>query len=109
MSQEITGELLLTELKEDLESMPFAQWDRFTTGEWGDNEYVQVYGWIDRKDAYKDFVLVILWDNGQGFFTTSSTEYTEDIFQVLFDDSLDEHNDCQRVEDYLNIENKVEL
>jgi len=109
MSEQINAEMLLTDLESDLESMPFVNWDRFTTGDWGDYDYVQVYGWIEREDNYKDFVLVILWENGERFFTTSSEKYTEDIFKVLFDEPLDEHNDCKRVENYLNIPNMIEL
>lgn len=97
-------------IEDELVKMPFVQWDRYVTGEWAEGtEYLSVYGWIDRDDDYKDFVEVIFWENKHRYFTTSSEEYTEDIFEVLFDESLDEHNDCKRVEDVTEIENVVML
>ena len=110
MSDEITSELLLAELSESLEAMDFVTWDRYTGGEWSEGQqYVTVYGWIDREDTYKDFVEVIKWENGGVYFTTSSAEHTEDIYEVLFDDSLENHNDCKRVENVLDLPNVVML
>lgn len=105
-----TPERILEDLEEDLEALDFVEWDRWTGGEWSEgHEYVTVYGWIDRDDEYKDFVEIIGWDDGGVYFTTSSAEYTEEIYQVLFDEPLDEHNDCRRVENVLDIENMIEV
>jgi len=110
MSEEITGELILHDLADALEALDFVQWDRFTSGEYSDDlDFVEVYGWIDRPDDYKDFVVVTQYSNGHRNFTTSSSEHTEAIFQQLFDEPLDEHNDCKRVENYVDIPNMVEL
>ena len=110
MSETVNTKLILSELSDKLAELDFVEWDRYTGGRWSDNSsYVTVYGWVDREDEYKDFVEIIRWDNGQLYFTTSSAEHTEDIFEVLFEDSLDNHNDCKRVEDVLDIDNVVEL
>jgi len=97
-------------MQDELEALDFVMWDRFTTGEWSEGlTYTTVYGWIDRDDSYKDFVMVTFWDDGGRWFTTSSEEYTIDIHQSLFDEPPEEHNDCQRVEDKAEIANVVEL
>ena len=109
MSEQVNAGKLIQDLADDLRALSFVQWDRFTAGEWSpDINYLQVFGWIDRDDDYKDFVLILQWDNGERFFTTSSAEYTDAISKELFDDSAG-HNDCQRVEDYLDIPNMVTL
>jgi len=110
MSETVNTELILSELSDKLAQLDFVEWDRYTGGEWSEGrQYVTVYGWIDRNDDYKDFVEIIRWANGQLYFTTSSAEHTEDIFKVLFGGSLDNHNDCKRVENALNIDNVVQL
>jgi len=110
MSEPVNTELILAELSDKLAELDFVEWDRYTGGEWPDGrQCVTVYGWIDRDDDYKDFVVIIRWSNGQLYFTTSSYAHTEQIFEVLFEDSLDNHNDCKRVENALNIDNVVQL
>jgi len=110
MSKKTNVELILLELEDKLAQLDFVEWDRYTGGEWSEGrQYVTVYGWIDRQDGYKDFVEIIRWGNGQLYFTTSSAEHTEEIFEVLFDDSLDNHKECQRVENALDIDNVVNL
>jgi len=107
MSEQINASTVMQDLAADLRALSFVQWDRFTGGEWSpDINYVQVYGWIDRADDHKDFVLIIQWDNGERFFATSSAKYTEAISKALFDKPAG-HNECQRVEDYLDIPNMV--
>ena len=99
-------------VEETLDLLPFVEWDRFTTGEWGgDSPYVTVYGWLPREqDEYKDFVLLILWPETETvYFSTSSAEWTEEIYEALYDDSLENHNDCQRVEDTFDVDNAVKL
>jgi len=97
-------------IQEELEALDFVMWDRFVSGEWSEGvDYTTVYGWIDREDEYKDFVVVTFWDDGGRWFTTSSDKYTVDIHQHLFDESPDKHNGCQRVENGANISNVLEL
>jgi len=93
-----------------LAAVDCAEWDRFTVGDWGGDQSVSVYGWIDREDAYKDFVLVIFWPESETlYYTTSSDEYTNQIHQTLFDEEPDKHNDCRRVEHTFDVENCVQL
>lgn len=97
---------------ETLRMVPFVEWDRFTTGEWSeDSPYVTVYGWLPRDQAgYKDFVILLLWPESETvYFSTSSAERTEDIFEALYDDSLENHNECQRVEDTFDVDNAVSI
>ena len=95
-----------------MEHLEFVEWDRYTTGAWNaDVDYITVYGWIDREnDDYKDYVQLMMWSNNDNImFNTSSAKYTEQIYEILFDEPLDEHNDCKRVENAVEIDNVVEL
>lgn len=101
---------LLASLRPELAELDFVEWDRFTRGTWGNQPFITVYGWIDREDVWKDFVVILRWEDGATYFTTSSAEHTHRIHEVLFpDDGLDDHNDCIRVEDHLDIPNAVRL
>jgi len=98
-------------IQDELENIPFVDWDRYVIGAWSDNmDFLTVYGWIDREDDdYKDFVEVTFWDDKGRMFTTSSERYTEEIHRCLFDDPIENHNSCQRVENGADIDNVVEL
>jgi len=110
MSEQVNGALLLQEHTDELAALDFVTWDRYVKGRWGTCfDYVSIYGWIDREGEYKDFVEIIYWDDGGKYFITSSAEYTNEIHEVLFDASPDEHNDCQRVENAVDIENVATL
>jgi len=94
-----------------LDDVEFVEWDRFTISDWfGQQQHVTVYGWIDRDDEYKDFVLVVFWPEiEQFYFTTSSKEYTKEVYERLVGESPKHHNECNRVEDTFNVENAIEL
>lgn len=97
-------------IEEQLAKLDMVEWDRFTLGDWDGEQAVTVYGWLDREDEYKDFVLLILWPEGEGiYYTTSSDEWTHEIHSRLFDDDPDEHNDCRRVERTFDVPNAIEL
>lgn len=98
-------------MEEQMYRVPFVEWDRYTVGEWGDEQHVAVYGWIDREDDHEDFVLFDFWPESEHLrFVTSSAEYTEEIHRRLFpEDDLDGHDDCRRVERTFDLENVVEL
>lgn len=98
-------------MERKLRAARYVEWDRFVVGDWGDEQYVSVYGWIDRDDEYKDFVEVIFWPESEDiYFTTSSAERTKDLHRDLVgEDDLDDHNECHRVEDSFNVSNAVEL
>jgi len=102
-------------IAEHLERAEFVDWDRFVVGSYHTGEqYVDVYGWIDRDDEYKDFVWTRFRpDNGPDptmEFTTSSDDYSEELMRIWFgEESLDDHNECRRVEHAFDVENAIEL
>ena len=102
---------MIEQLKEPMADLPFVEWDRYVTGQWdADHDYVKAYGWIDRDDGYKDFVILTTWsDTNQINFTTSSSEHTERIHELLFDESPENHHGCQRIEDAVDIPNMVSI
>lgn len=97
---------------DELAKLDFVSWDRFTIGTDPDRgTAINVYGWIDREDEYKDFVVVTFYvdtDNGLISYVTSSARWTDEIARRLFGTSCG-HNECRRVEEYFGIENVVSL
>ena len=92
-----------------LEKVGFVTWDRFTVTERQGYTLVDVYGWIDRDDAYKDFVWTRFYPGNKTFeYTTSSDEHSERLGEIWFGESND-HEPCRRVEDTFDIPNRVEL
>ena len=97
--------------------LPFVDWDRGTEWKFQDGlKGITIYGWIEReKDQYKDFVLVKVFekeekDKAEIAFATSSQKYSEEIFKRLYPDaSLEEHNECFRLEDRFNVPNLIRL
>jgi len=100
-------------VEDTLERVQMVDWDRFVTGlHPKSGRYIKVYGWIDRDDEYKDFCIVTFQpDTSENLigYTTSSDEHTDKIYRSLFDVEPDGHNDCPRVENYLDVSNSVEL
>lgn len=97
-----------------LEQAEFVDWDRFVVATLDDGrQYVDVYGWIDREDDYKDFVWTRFWpDNDQRImdYTTSSDEYSEELTRIWFgEEAVEDHNECRRVEHAFDIGNVIEL
>lgn len=94
-----------------LERPQFIEWDRFVVEDHDGTQCVQVYGWIDREDIYKDFVLVRFWPDSETFgFITSSDRYSEELHRIWFgEQDLKDHNGCRRVEHVFDIKNAVEL
>jgi len=92
-----------------LSTVPVVEWDRFIVGEMDGYQYVNVYGWIDREDEYKDFVWSRFWPANETVeFTTSSDEYSEYLQAEWFgEDTLDDHNPCRRVEHSFDIDNAI--
>lgn len=94
-----------------LERPEFVEWDRFVVEDQDGTQSVQVYGWIDRADIYKDFVVVRFWPDSETFgFITSSDRYSEELHREwVGEQDLDDHNGCRRVEHAFDVENAVEL
>ncbi len=82
-------------VKAYLNMFPEVTWDRYS----GSKTNLEFFGWIDREDEYKDFmVLMFEMDNETAkptSFTTSSAKYSPDFSKRLSWG----HDDCQRVED----------
>jgi len=102
-------------VEQTLERVDMVEWDRFVEGHDPNvlGSYVVAYGWIERKnDNYKDFVIVTFYaDTARRLYeyTTSSDEWTEAIHRRLYDEPLENHNACQRVEEHLDVGNAIEL
>ena len=96
---------------------PEVKWDRFIretsvepTDELdGATVVYTLYGWIDREDLYKDFVLIMFEWDGSFTYWTSSALYSE-IFHERIHGDVSGHTDCERVEDWFpEIKNVVRL
>ena len=99
----------VTWIATQLEKVKFVTWDRFTVSERQSHTLVDVYGWIDREDQYKDFVWTRFYPDNRTFeYTTSSEERSQQLGKIWFEESAD-HESCQRVEDTFDIPNRVEL
>jgi hypothetical protein len=92
-------------VKTILNRLPFVEWDRwYPLG----NGAVKVFGWIDREDQYKDFVLLRLVPEEQVIeYSTSSAAYAETIADRLPGDLG--HVECRRVENHFDVDHAVEL
>lgn len=95
-----------------LEKLEFVEWDRLLEfkNENG-NRITRVFGWIEREDEYKDFVhLEFLEESNEVLFLgTSSKQYSEKIHTILYGEDDDQHVQCRRVENQLDIENVIEI
>lgn len=98
-------------VESQMECLDFVDWDRFTLSNWANHQGVTAYGWIDRDDGYKDFVVVIFWPaNRDLYYVTSSDTYSEEIYRRLHDDDPEDgHGGCRRIEDWFDVENAIEL
>lgn len=83
-----------------LTKLTFVYWDRYFEY----SEGISFYGWIDRNDNYKDFV-VLDFIEGQISYSTSSDKYSKKIADIL----NQEHSPCQRVEYFCDIKNMIKL
>jgi len=87
-----------------LSKLFFVNWDRY----FGDDSSLVFFGWIGRKDNYKDFVSVDFIDNINSLsigYATSSKEFTKKIADIL----NCEHSECKRVESFCDIDNCIKL
>jgi hypothetical protein len=84
-----------------LNLFPEVVWDRFS----GHVDKMVVFGWIQRKDAHADFLLLRIEDGIITNFTTSSEHYSASFAHRLgfF------HSDCGRVENVFKNVSAVKL
>lgn len=100
---------LNAELIAMLERFSFVRWDRFVPDD-GDYSF---YGWIDREDEYKDFLVLEYIETtsrrkAYWHFITSSALRHKEILEIMqLTDA--ETNACRRVEDHFDIDNSIKL
>lgn len=91
-----------------LKKLPFVQWDRYVDA-WKEMDHLVFYGWIKRKDSYKDFVVIFVNKNSTYNWLTSSAELSNKI-SLLLGGTEDHHIGCERIEDlYPTLENVIKL
>lgn len=94
---------LLEQLKESMRKLTFVRWDRYTDNyvEGDEDSGIKVFGWIDRLDNYKDFIILETSISKHGTylvgFTTSSASH-HDVIAKILDYPKSQIVDCQRVE-----------
>lgn len=78
-----------------LNLFPEVAWDRWT----GTGDRLTVFGWIDRRDSYKDFMVVIFEDEVIRFITSSA------LHSASFSKRIggENHVDCRRVEGVFSV------
>lgn len=94
--------MIKTFIKELAKIVPI-EWDRFVVTEDTVDKDWDIYGWIERKDGQRDFVLLSLYldsENGikkiRGGFVTSSAKYSKVIYKY-FHGNVKGHNNCQKI------------
>ena len=85
-----------------LKGLKFVMWDRFVQHA---KDGITFYGWIDREDSYKDF-LVLQYNAGEWWGITSSVKYDKEIKEYFGDkDGIA----CQRVQYHFEVKNCIRL
>ena len=88
-------------VSDTLNKLPFVNWDRYFEYESG----ASYFGWIDREDKKKDFVVVDLFKDGTIGYATSSEKYTKEIAEIL----NCTHSECKRIEIIEGVKNAFKL
>ena len=93
-------------IERHLEALSFVEWDRYIPFDAG----LSVYGWIDRDDDYRDFLIIHFYPAKRGlWWQTSSAERHDEIHEILHGEDAGPGNACERVEDRFDVENAIEL
>lgn len=74
-----------------LNLLPEVTWDRYS----GEEDSIDVFGWIKRDDGRSDFVVLGIKHGEAEYFETSSAKYSKEFATRL----EFTHSDCKRVED----------
>lgn len=94
----------MKEIEKILSQFPEVKWDRFVR----EKTYFLAYGWIDREDSYKDFMMLEFRGSVPQNFMTSSKKYSEEFHRRL--GFANPHNPCLRVEDmFPDLNNVIKL
>lgn len=95
---------------------PEVTWDRFVSedgSELIDTDDVEMipiytlYGWVEREDAYKDFVIITFTWGGNFTYYTSSAKYSKIFHERIHGEGAEGHTECERVEDFFPKLNNV--
>jgi hypothetical protein len=89
-----TARRRLESIAEVLKIFPEVEWDRTA----GSRASRVVFGWVDRDDDLKDFVVLTFMGDGRVGMTTSSAKHSLEFHKRLFGDDRG-HSNCKRVED----------
>lgn len=94
-------------IENTLKKLPFVSWDRYIEDKDKKNNLIEVYGWIERDNNYKDFVLLEFDLNKKQvyFIATSSDRYSKEIAEIL----NSPHPGCIRVEDNFDVLNSIKI
>lgn len=93
-------------VEEILNRMPEVTWDRWV-GELENKQGVGVFGWIERDDGKRDFVMLRIDADGCWMILTSSAKYSADFaLRVGFEGP---HGNCKRVEEHFHSVKSVKL
>lgn len=83
--------------------LQFVEWDRYIESK----SSITVFGWIKRKDKYKDFIIIefdtVNYDIN--VWNTSSAKFSNIISELI--DINNVHNECKRVQYKFNIKNCI--
>ena len=81
-----------------LKKLNFVNWDRY----FGESNKLTFFGWIDREDNHKDFV-VLDFSGKYIWWATSSKKYSKEIADIL----NQKHSECKRVEHFCDLPNVI--
>lgn len=97
-------------IKRTLSNFEFVEWDRYIERSSSFGCETKVYGWIEREDDYKDFIVLKFIEHTMSveLIATSSARKEEEIHKRLTGDSIDSMK-CQRVENRFDIDNSIRL
>lgn len=101
-----------------LNKLPFVIWDRasflmppYIAKDRIRRWWLAVFGWIEREDAYKDFIAIDFEIHPQygriaGVISTSSKKHSKEAVELIMGKQAP-HNDCFRVEEITGVRNSV--
>lgn len=88
-----------------LRKFPMVSWDRFVRFSDG----ISAFGWIQREDAYKDFMIIDFDKSGDlVYYMTSSKRYSLPLYKIINGTGRG-HTKCRRVEHAFRIKNSIKL
>ena len=92
-------------IESTLRKFTFVQWDRFVDMP----DKIMIYGWMERKDEHKDFIILTFWRNGDptGYIQSSAKNASKirKILEIKKKVSIP----CQRVEHHFRVKNSIKL